>query len=44
MDETTLAEVMDDVRAYNDTALVAATCANEAIPEGLFKAVLEKED
>ena len=43
VDEATLAEVMESVRGYNDTALIAATCANEAIPEGLFKAVLEKE-
>ena len=43
VDEATLAEVMDNVRAYNGTAKIAATCANEAIPLDLMDSVVGKE-
>ena len=43
VDETTLAEVMDMVRAFNGTAKIAATCANEAIPLDLMDNIMGKE-
>ena len=42
VDEATLAEVMESVRGFNDTKIVA-TCANEAIPLDLMDEIMGKE-
>ena len=43
VDEATLAEVIDMVRAFNGEAKIAATCANEAIPLDLMDNIMGKE-
>lgn len=43
VDEATLKDVMEAVRAINGDAKVASACANEAIPVGLFDELMAKE-
>ena len=43
VDETTLAEVIEMVRGFNDTAKIVPTCANEAIPLDLLDEIMGKE-